>query len=85
MVTVLRRLLARIREIGLKIKYFLLDRAFFNVAVMQWLQQENLPFLMPVKFAGRRPKKGGKLTGLRALKRQPAGWYSHTMKKGSRR
>jgi hypothetical protein len=32
MVTVLRRLLARIREIGLKIRRFLLDRAFFNVA-----------------------------------------------------
>jgi putative transposase len=84
MVTVLRRLLARIREIGLKIKYFLLDRAFFNVAVMEFLQQEHLPFLMPVKFAGRRPEKGRKATGLRALKRQPAGWYSHTMKKGKR-
>jgi hypothetical protein len=84
MVAVLRRLLARIREIGLKIKYFLLDRAFFNVAVMEFLQQEHLPFLMPVKFAGRRPEKGRKATGLRALKRQPAGWYSHTMKKGKR-
>ena len=85
MVAVLRRLLARIREIGLKIKYLLLDRAFFSVAVMQWMQQENLPFLMPVKFAGRRPKKGSKLTGLRALKRQPAGWYSHTMKSGKQK
>jgi hypothetical protein len=84
MVTVLRRLLARIREIGLKIGCFLLDRAFFNVAVIDFLQQENLPFLMPVKFAGRHPKKGRKLTGLRALKRQPAGWYAHTMKKGKR-
>jgi putative transposase len=82
MVTVLRRLLVRIREIGLKIKCFLLDRAFFNFAVIQWLQQENLPFVMPVKFAGRHPKKGRKSTGLRWLKRQPAGWYSHTMKKG---
>jgi putative transposase len=84
MVTVLRRLLARIRETGLKIKCFLLDRAFFNFAVIEFLQQENLPFLMPVKFAGRRPKKRRKLTGLRALKRQLAGWYSHTMKKGKR-
>lgn len=84
MVTVLRRLLARIREIGLKIKCLLLDRAFFNFAVIELLQQENLPFLMPVKFAGRHPKKRRKLTGLRALKRQAAGWYSHTMKKGKR-
>jgi hypothetical protein len=84
MVTVLRRLLERIREIGLKIKCCLLDRAFFNFAVIEFLQGENVPFLMPVKFAGRHPKKPRKLTGLRALKRQPAGWYSHTMKKGKR-
>jgi len=82
MVTVLRRLLARIREIGLKIAGFLLDRGFFSVAVMQFLQKESVPFLMPVKFAGRHRKKGRKSTGLRALRRKPAGWYSHTMKKG---
>jgi putative transposase len=84
MVTVLRRLLARIGEIGLKIKCLLLDRAFFNFAVIEFLQQENLPFLMPVKFAGRKSKKRRKPTGLRALRRQPAGWYSHTMKKAKR-
>ena len=83
-VTVLRRLLARIGEIGLKIKYLLLDRGFFSVAVMEFLQQENLPFVMPVRLSGRRPKKGSKLSGLRALKRKPAGWYSHTMNSGKR-
>jgi len=82
MVTVLRRLLARIYRIGLKIRRLLLDRAFFNVAVMAFLQEQNLPFLMPVKFSGRRPKAGRKLTGLRWIKRQPAGWYAHTMKSG---
>ena len=41
MVTVMRRLLARIREISLKIKCFLLDRAFFNFAVIEFLQQER--------------------------------------------
>ncbi|MGW8256631.1 MAG: transposase [Thermoguttaceae bacterium] len=80
--TVLRRLLARIREIGLKIRRLLLDRGFFSVAVMDLLQQEKLPFLMPVKLSGRRPKKGRKATGLRAIRRQPAGWYSHTMRSG---
>jgi hypothetical protein len=80
MVRVLGRLLAQIRKIGLKIKRLLLDRGFFTVAVMEFLQQQKLPFLMPVKISGRRPKPGRKATGLRALKRQPAGWYSHTMK-----
>lgn len=80
--TVLRRLLARIREIGLKIRCLLLDRGFFSVAVMSLLQEEKLPFLMPVKLSGRRPKKGRKTTGLRAIRRQSAGWYSHTMQSG---
>jgi len=57
-VTALRRLLAQIREKGLKIKWLLLDRAFFNVPVTAFLQQENLPFLMPVVFRGRPPRKG---------------------------
>ena len=84
LVTVLRRLLTRIRDIGLKIRRFLLDREFFNLPVVEFLQEENLPFLMPVKFAGRAPKKGRKLTGLRAIRRWPAGWYSHTMRSGER-
>jgi hypothetical protein len=82
MVAVLRRLVAKIREIGLKIRRVLLDRAFFNVPVVEFLQQEKLPFLMPVVIRGRRPKKGRHPTGLRWIRRQPAGWYSHTMKSG---
>lgn len=84
MVVVLRRLVARIREIGLKIKHVLLDRAFFNVPVVEFLQAESLPFLMPVVIRGRAPKKGRKVTGLRWIKRQRAGRYPHTMKRGKR-
>jgi hypothetical protein len=83
-VTALRRLLTRIREIGLKIKRLLLDRAFFNMPVTEYLQQQNLPFLMPVMFRGRRPKKKRVTTGLRWIKRQNAGWYGHTLKNGKR-
>jgi hypothetical protein len=80
MVRVLRRLVARIREIGLKIRRVLLDRAFFNGAVVAFLQEEKLPFVMPVVIRGRAPKKRQKPTGLRWIKRQPAGWYPHAMK-----
>jgi hypothetical protein len=83
-VTALRRLLARIRELGLKIKRLLLDRAFFNVPVTEYLKGENLPFLMPVMFRGRRPKKKKVNTGLHWIKRQKAGRYSHTLKNGKR-
>ena len=79
-VAVLRRLVARIREIGLRIKCVLLDRAFFNIPVVEFLQQESLPFLMPVVFRGRPPKKRRPLTGLRWIRQQRAGWYRHTMK-----
>ena len=48
MVAVLRRLLATTREKGLKIKRVLVDRAFFNLPVVQFLQAEKLPFIMPV-------------------------------------
>jgi Transposase DDE domain len=81
-VTVFRRLVARIREIGLKIKRVLLDREFFNVSVVTLLQAERLPFLMPVMIRGRKPQKGRPATGLRWIKRQAAGWYQHTMKNG---
>jgi hypothetical protein len=84
MVAVLRRLVARIREIGLKIRRVLLDRAFFNVPVVEFLQEEQFPFVMPVVIRGRAPKKGRKVTGLRWIKRQSAGWYPHAMKSGKR-
>jgi hypothetical protein len=83
-VAVLRRLLTRIRAIDLKIGCLLLDRAFFNVPVIEFLQQEKLAFLMPVKFSGRLSKRRTKPTGLRWIKRQAAGWYSHTMNSGKR-
>lgn len=81
-VRVLRRLLARIGELAVKIKVLLLDRAFFTAAVTASLQKEKLPFLMPVMFRGRRPtQKNKKLAknSLRWLKRQKAGWYAHTL------
>jgi Transposase DDE domain len=83
-VTALRRLIAQIRKIGLKIKCFLLDRAFFNVPVVELLQEEEIPFLMPVMFRGRRPKKRRQATGLHWIKQQAAGWYKHTMKNRKR-
>jgi len=79
-VVVLGRLLARIRELELKIRCVLLDRAFFNVPVVEFLQREKLPFLMPTMFRGRKPRKRRPATGLRKIQGQAAGWHSHTMK-----
>jgi len=82
-VVALRRLLTRIREWGLKIRRLLLDRAFFSATVTYFLQQEQIPFLMPVMFRGRtikNPKKKRNPTGLHWIKRQKAGRYPHTLK-----
>ena len=83
-VTALKRLIARIRNLDLKIRCLLLDRAFFNVPVTEYLQAEKLPFLMPAMFRGRPPKKRRPKTGLHWIKQQPAGWYEHTLKNGKR-
>jgi hypothetical protein len=83
MVTVVRRLLARLREMAVKIKVVLADRAFFNAPVMALLQEEKIPFLMPVAITGRKPKRTNSRAakkGLRWIKRQKAGWYHYTMK-----
>jgi len=82
-ITVLRRLLARIGEMSVKIKVLLLDRFFFKTPVMALLQQEQVPFLMPVVASGRRPKRKNSRAakkGWRWFKRQQAGWHRHTMK-----
>ena len=78
----LERLLARIDELGVKIGCLLLDRAFFNVPVVLFLQSREVPFLMPAMFRGRKPTKKRPLKGLHWIKRQPAGWYTHTLKNG---
>lgn len=83
--TALTRLLRRIDEIGLKTRCLLLDRAFFNVPVATLLQSRNLPFLMPVMFRGRPPKKRRRIkSGLHWIKRRKAGWHRHTLKNAKR-
>lgn len=84
-VTALRRVLAHIRATGLNLRRVLLDRAFFNVSVIEFLQGEPLPFVMPVVFRGRPPKKKNqKAKGLRWIRRQRVGWYPHTLQNGKR-
>jgi DDE family transposase len=80
-IKVLRRLLDRMREIELKIKRLLLDRYFFRADVVALLQQEKMPFLMPVVMRGRKPKRRRARTGLRLIEQQKAGWYTHRMGK----
>jgi uncharacterized protein YjgD (DUF1641 family) len=55
-VATLTYLLAELASHDLKIKKLYLDRGFFTVPVIRWLQALDIPFVMP---AIRRGKKGG--------------------------
>ena len=53
---VVRRLLRYGTRIGLKFRFILLDRGFWSVNVVGYLQHARYPFLMPVSARGRGPK-----------------------------
>jgi hypothetical protein len=77
---IVKRLLQRVRKIGVKCRVLLLDRGFYSVAVIRYLQAARCPFLMPVVHRGRKPKAGQPLTGTRAFARwKKSGWARHTM------
>ena len=76
--TILQRLWKQLESSGIRCKLVLLDRYFFNVQVMKWLQHNDLPFIMPVVKRGRKPKKGKAARGVRACLRWKAGAYAYT-------
>ena len=55
-VAILTYLLAELDNYNLQIKKLYLDRGFFTISVIRWLQALDIPFVMP---AIRRGKKGG--------------------------
>ncbi len=55
-VAIITYLLAELSDLKIDVKKVYLDRGFFSVPVIRWLQALNIPFIMP---AIRRGKKGG--------------------------
>lgn len=60
---VLRRLLARLVPLGIRIKLLLLDRGFYTVRVIRDLITAELPFIMPAVKRGKKPSTAGGPTG----------------------
>src|SRR5512135_1235788 len=54
MADVVRELLKQVRAAGINVRYLVLDREFYSVAVIRYLQQTRTPFLMPVVCRGRK-------------------------------
>lgn len=58
LVEVLQALLAEVCALGLPIKHLLLDREFFTVEVITFLQHQAIPFIMPAVARGRKGADG---------------------------
>jgi Transposase DDE domain len=80
---VLERLWTQVKLSKITCKMVLLDRYFFTVPVMKWLQQHDLPFIIPVVMRGRKPQRGTKAKGLRSCRDWKAGTYPYTHRAGS--
>jgi hypothetical protein len=76
---VVARLLRRVRQIGVECRLLLLDRGFYSVAVIRYLQAARCPFLMPVAHRGRKPKDGDVAGSTRAFTRWKHSGYAEYM------
>jgi len=83
---VVKGLLRQAAKAGVRPRYLLLDRGFYAVSVIRYLQAARCPFLMPVPCKGRKadhPKGPG---GTRVFHlRKRGGWSRHTLKDGAGR
>jgi len=77
---VLQRLRQRLGQMGVKTKLLLLDRQFFTVEILDLLQQQRQPFIIPVILRGKREPPGG--TRVLVVKRS-SHWTRYTIKSAS--
>ncbi len=82
----LQRLLKQARSVGVRPRLLLLDRGFYSVDVIRYLQTARHPFLMPVVIRGRKPDHPHGPGGTRvfALMKR-SGWHEYTVTGGTKR
>jgi putative transposase len=77
---VLKRLLRRLSALGIAVRMLLLDRGFWSVAVIRYLQAARRPFLMPVVLRGRKDGHPEGPSGTRVFAmRKCGGWDEYTL------
>jgi len=74
---VLKRLLQQARRAGVRPRYLLLDRGFYSVRVVRYLQWARYPFLMPASFPGRPARSPKRSPAFRFWKK--SGWSKHRL------
>jgi hypothetical protein len=83
---VVQRLLALARKASIRPCLLLLDRGFYGVDVIRYLQAARVPFLMPAVARGRLPKDGKAASGIRAFQIwKRGGWSQHTLASGKKK
>ena len=82
-----RDLLRQVRKAGVQLALVLLDRGFYCVDVLRYLQAARRPFLMPMIRRGRRPEHPEGPSGTWAFTTwKRSGWASYTLQeRGGRR
>jgi Transposase DDE domain len=77
---VVRELLQQVRAAGIKVRYTVLDREFYSVEVIGYLQRARTPFLMPVIGRGRSAKHPLGPSGSNVFKQcKVSGWSRYTL------
>src|SRR3979490_2223269 len=75
-----------ISRAGVKPRYLLLDRGFYSVGVIRYLQAARYPFLMPVVCRGRKVEHPKGPSGTRIfLTWKRSGWGSYTLTDAKKR
>jgi hypothetical protein len=83
---VIPRLLRQAARVGIRPSLLLLDRGFYIVAVVRYLQQARHPFLMPVVCHGRSPKQRGGPSGSYVFRTwKKSGWSHYTLTDAKKR
>lgn len=86
MEVVVKRLLGLARQANIRPHLLLLDRGFYSVGVIRYLQAARVPFLMPAIARGRKPTKDRPASGIRAFQQwKKGGWGEHTLHDGKKR
>src|SRR3954470_9672645 len=83
---VIQRLLRQAASVGVRPRLLLLDRGFYSVAVIRYLQAARYPFLMPVVCHGRSPKQAGGPSGSYIFRTwKKSGWSTYTLTDAKKR
>jgi putative transposase len=83
---VTRELLRQVRKAALRVRFLVLDREFYSVAVIRYLQAARCPFLMPVVCHGRPADHPLGPSGSNRFKQWKAsGWSEYTLSDARKR